>query len=294
MQNSRVVLGWLILFASLGFGARILYSQDKAAAPGTVQVHMVITDEAVREGTDVPILRPENVQVKQGKTLLKVEHLIPARDDNAALQLFILIDDTCDTSIGNSLNDIRDFINAQPATTLVGVGYMSNATIQIVQNFTADHALAAKAVRLPRGGLSAMDSPYLSLISLIKGWPVQKVRREVLMVTDGIDRLRGEKPTASQLGPRFGPVYHSMPTMSPDVNSASEISQRYNVIVHSLYAIGVGRSARSSWDLQIGLSGLSKLADETGGECFSLGTSNAVSFKPYLERLQKTLPLAYG
>jgi hypothetical protein len=81
--------------------------------------------------------------------------------------------------------------------------------------------------------------------------------------------------------------------MSPDVNSASEISQRYNVIVHSLYAIGVGRVARSSWDLQIGLSGLSKLADETGGDCFSLGTSNAVSFKPYLERLQKIFDSQY-
>ena len=49
-----------------------------------------------------------------------------------------------------------------------------------------------------------MDSPYLSLISLVKGWPKQNIRREVLMVTDGIDRLHGETPTASQLGPRFG------------------------------------------------------------------------------------------
>jgi hypothetical protein len=33
-----------------------------------------------------------------------------------------------------------------------------------------------------------MDSPYLSLFSLVKGWPQQNVCREVLMVTDGIDR----------------------------------------------------------------------------------------------------------
>ena len=84
-----------------------------------------------------------------------------------------------------------------------------------------------------------------------------------------------------------------MPTMSPDVNSASEISQRYNVLVYSLYAVGLGRAARSSWDLQIGLSGLDKLADETGGDCFSLGSSNAVSFKPYLERLQKMFDNQY-
>ena len=81
--------------------------------------------------------------------------------------------------------------------------------------------------------------------------------------------------------------------MSPDVNSASEISQRYNVIVYSLYAVSVGRAARSSWDLQIGLSGLTKLADETGGDCFSLGTSTLVSFKPYLDRLQKMFDNQY-
>jgi hypothetical protein len=244
------------------------------------------------------------VKVKQGKTLLKVNQLIPAKGENAALQLFVLIDDTLGSTVGNNLNDIRDFINAQPAATVIAVGYMSNAAVNVAQNFTADHELAVKALRLPRGSLSTMDSPYLSLISLVKGWPQQNVRREVLMVTDGIDRLRGEQPVASsmgpttgtrnsRLGPDFGPVYHSMPTMSPDVNSASEISQRYNVLVYSLYSPGVGRAARSSWDLQIGLSGLDKLANETGGDCFSLGTSNAVSFKPYLERLQKLFDNQY-
>jgi hypothetical protein len=266
--------------------------QEKTA-PRAVQVHLVITAEAQKEDSELPALRQDDVKVKQGKTFLQVTQLIPARGDTAGLQLFILVDDTLDSHVGNNLNDIRDFISAQPPATLIGIGYISNAGVNIIQNFTPDHALAAKALRLPRGTTSTMDSPYLSLISLVKGWPQQNVRREVLMVTDGIDRLRGEKPTASQLGPAYGPVYHSMPIMSPDVNSASEISQRYNVIVHSLYAIGVGRAARSSWDLQIGLSGLSKLADETGGECFSLGTSNAVSFKPYLERLQKIFDSQY-
>lgn len=61
----------------------------------------------------------------------------------------------------------------------------------------------------------------------------------------------------------------------------------------TLYAVGVGRAGRSGWDLQLGLAGLSKIADETGGECFSLGTSTLVSFKPYLERLQKLLSNQY-
>jgi hypothetical protein len=303
MNNFRRLLASLSALALLGIGARIVSPQESPAASRTVQVHMVITDEAVRDDSEVPILRPENVKVQQGKTSLKVDHLIPARGDNAALQLFILIDDTCDTSIGNSLNDLRDFINAQSPTTVVGVAYMSNASIQIAQNFTADHSTAAKAVRLPRGNLSAMDSPYLSLISLIKGWPEQKVRREVLMVSDGIDRLRTDPTTRAGYTPSYGrasraPVPTStmsmgMSTISPDADTASTTAQRYGVIVHGIYATGVGRMGRNSWEAQLGQGGVGQIADESGGEYFSLGTQNLVSFKPYLDRLQRVLDNQY-
>ena len=291
MKTYKAVLGLLGILCPLMFSAPTVHAQDKSAQ-GAVQVHLVVTNEAAR-GDDVPTLQQGDVKVKQGKNFLKVNQLIPAQGKDAALQLFILIDDTLDPRVGSNLNDLRDFTNAQSASTLIAIGYMSNATVNIVQNFTADHDLAVKALRIPRGILSTMDSPYLSLISLVKGWTQQNVRREVLMVTDGLDRLRGEKPSPSRLGPGFGPVYHSMPTLRPDVNSASELSQRYNVLVYSLYAVGVGRAGRSSWDLQTGLSGLTKLANETGGDCFSLGTTNAVSFKPYLDRLQKMFDNQY-
>jgi hypothetical protein len=303
MKSYRFLLGWVVVLGAVGFGVCTVYSQEKTGAASTVQVHMVITDQAVRDDSEVPILRPENVQVKQGKTSFKVDHLIPARGDNAALQLFILIDDTCDTGIGNSLNDLRDFINAQPATTVVGVAYMSNASIQIAQNFTADHAAAAKAIRLPRGNLSAMDSPYLSLISLIKGWPEQKVRREVLMVSDGIDRLRTDPTTRATYSPSYGRATRApmptttmstgMSTISPDADTASTTAQRYGVIVHGIYATGAGRMGRNAWEAQLGQGGVGKIADESGGEYYSLGTQNLVSFKPYLDRLQRLLDNQY-
>jgi hypothetical protein len=307
MTNRKLVLGvGVVALCALGLHTRIGYSQETAAPTG-VQVHMVIAAEGLADDSEVATLKANNVQVKQGKNVLKVNQLIPARGDNAALQLFILIDDTCDHSIGNNLNDIRDFVNALPATTVVGVGYMSNATTQIVQNFTADHALAAKAIRLPRGSLSTMDSPYLSLISLVKGWPEQKVRREVLMVTDGIDRLRGERPSSTLTPPisgrsrntppgrPIGPIASNpgMPTISVDADSASTTSQRYGVIVHGIYSLGVGRLGRNAWEEQLGQSGIAKIADETGGEYFALGTQIPVSFKPYLDRLQKIFDNQY-
>lgn len=298
MKTYKILLGLSGSLCLLALSARMVHSQE-ATSPTSVPVHMVITDQALSDNSEVPALRPDAIKVKQGKDSLKVTQLIPAQGDNAALQLFILIDDTCDPIIGNNLTDLREFINAQPATTLIGVAYMSNATVQIAQNFTSDHDLAVKAVRLPRGTLSSMDSPYLSLMNLVKSWPQQKVRREVLMITDGIDRLRGDRssfspnPSRGVGGPNLVSGPSTMPTISPDADSASRNSQRYGVIVHSIYALGVGRRGRNAWEAQLGQSGVAKIADETGGEYFALGTQNAISFKPYLDRLQRILNSQY-
>ena len=297
MKTHKILLGLSGALCLLALSVRIAHSQESSAS-STAQVHMVITDEAMNDNSEVPVLRPDVIKVKQGKNSLKVTQLIPAQGENAALQLFILIDDTCDTSIGNNLTDLRDFIKAQPATTVIGVAYMSNATIQITQNFTPDHDLAANAVRLPRGNLSTMDSPYLSLMSLVKAWPQAKVRREVLMITDGIDRLRNERSSVSPYPSRSpagmgAPTATTMATISPDADTASRNSQRYGVIVHSIYAVGAGRLGRNAWEAQLGQSGVAKIADETGGEYFALGSQNAVSFKPYLDRLQKVFNNQY-
>jgi hypothetical protein len=302
MKYHRIGLALVGTFCVLALGARTNYSQEKAAS-STVQVHMVITDQALNDTDEVAVLRAEDIRVAQNRNTLKVDQLIPAREPNAALQLFIVIDETCvPQAIGNNLTELREFINLQPKSTVIGVAYMSNATVQIVQNFTADHALAAQAIRLPRGTLSAMDSPYLSLISLVTGWPQQNVRREVLVMTDGIDRLRGERPSAASSSmarsPGRGPQpsinnFTTMPTISIDADRASTQSQRAGVIVHSIYSTGVGRLGRNSWEVQLGQAGMAKIADETGGEYFALGTREPVSFKPFLDRLQRILDNQY-
>jgi hypothetical protein len=293
MKSHRTIVGSLIVLAVLGFSGLSARPQSKS---DTVQVHVVITNEAVADGDDTPALKPENVQVKQGKTSLNVTHVIPGKGENAALQLFILIDDTCDSSIGNNLTDLRDFVSVLPATTAIAVGYMSNANVQITQDFTADHSLAAKAIRLPRGTLSSSDSPYLSLISLVKRWPQQKIRREIILVSDGIDRLRGSAgPSSEMMTGRYSRsmAATTMPTISPDAESASMASQRAGIIVHGIYSPGVGRLGRNAWEAQLGQSGIGQIADETGGEYFALGLQNPVSFKPYLDRLQKVFDNQY-
>jgi hypothetical protein len=218
--------------------------------------------------------------VKQGKERLKVTDWTSAQGDRAGLDLFLLIDDASDTSLGSHLDDLRAFINAQPSTTSVGVGYMSNATVQIVQNFTTDHAAAAKALRLPLGTVGAYGSPYLSVIDLMKRWPANENRREVVMVTDGIDRARRGIPGRGL-------------SINPDVDTAGDIAMRTGTIIHTIYNPGVGRLHRNYWEATKGQLGIAKLADVTGGESFYLGLQTPVSFTPYLDQLQKILDNQY-
>jgi hypothetical protein len=89
------------------------------------------------------------------------------------------------------------------------------------------------------------------------------------------------------------PLTGGMAVISIDATPASELSQRYGVIIHGIYSRGVGRLGRNAWEEQIGQAGVAKISEETGGEYFALGTSNAVSFKPYFDRLQKILDNQY-
>ncbi len=290
----------IALTMAISFAPALRAQDSTAPAPsaGAATVHMVVTEETVSGDANPPAITAQDIQVKSGKDRLKVSNLIPAQGDQAGLQLFIAIDDTCTTDLGSLLSDVRAFIAAQPKTTVIGVGYMANAQTQIVQNFTEDKDAAAKAVRLPLGRLSSMDSPYLSLQDLIKRWPVSKLRREVIIITDGIDRLRnygGYGGRGGAGGGAFGaggPI-NSFANQSPDVDSTSRAAQRAGVIVYSIYAQGVGAAGRNYWEATIGQSGISQISDETGGESFILGVQNVPSFQPYFGTIQRMLNSQY-
>jgi hypothetical protein len=244
-----------------------------------VSVTMTVT-ASVPSDKRQPAISTEDVLVKRGKELLQVTGWTPAQASRAGLDLFILIDEASDPVLGSHLDELRAFVNAQPPTTSVGIGYMRNATVQIAQNFTTDHARAANAIRLPLGTPGAYGSPYLSVIDLMNRWPQSQNRREVLMITDGIDRAhRG-------FGRRGIDIV-------PDVDSAARVAQRTGTMIHSIYAPGADRLHRNYWQASNGQLAIAKLSDATGGESFFLGLQNAVSFQPYLNELQRALDNQY-
>src|SRR5258707_1041443 len=103
--------------------------------------------------------------VYQGHDRLNVTGWIPAKGDKAGLALAILIDESAGFSLGTQLNDIKSFINEQPPSTLIAIGYMQNGTVKLVADFTQDHAAAAKSIRLALGYFGAEGSPYLKKLN---------------------------------------------------------------------------------------------------------------------------------
>src|ERR1700722_19405079 len=180
-------------------------AQAQPASITAVPVRIAVTPNVANDKR-LPEISQQDVVVKQGKQRLHVTEWVRAQGDRAGLDLFILIDDVSSARLGSNLDDLRAFVNAQPSTTAVGVGYRRNATVQLLQNLTTDHAAAAKALRLPTGGVGAYGSPYLSVIDLMKRWPESKNRREVVMVTDGIDHAR------------HSPRWRGLDSSNPDVD----------------------------------------------------------------------------
>src|ERR1700693_2324325 len=264
----------LLIFAAVLASLFPTHAQDQASS-SNVQVTTVVTALGPKY-TAPPALGKQNINVTEGKQKREISNWVPAQGDKAALQLAIVIDDADSQDLGTQLSDLKNFISSQPASTAIGVFYASNGTVQPVSQFSTDHEAVAKSVRIPLGYTGAYSSIYLSVMSLIKGWPVTGgARREILLIADGIDRFRGDYP------------------ISPDVDGTIENAQKAGVIIHTLFANGGGRVGRHSFRLSLGQSNLSKIADATGGEGFFQGFFTPVSFAPFLQQLDMVLKNQY-
>jgi hypothetical protein len=239
----------------------------RAAEPVTTTVTAV-----GKKNTVPPPVKKEDVELYSGKERLQVADWRRGE----TLFLAVLIDDSLDQNIASQWNDLREFFLAQPPTTYIGVFYGRNGTAMIAQDFTKDHELAGKALRIPLGGFGAFSSPYLSLEDLIKRLPGEGQRRSIVVFSSGIDYFRGN----------FGPT-------SPDLDSTIESAQKNNVNVWSLYAPDSGHSGRGFFRASRAQSELSQLSEETGAESYYLGTGEPVTFKSYFDEISTHLNNQY-
>ena len=272
MNKYRIAcVGLIALALSLSTHRALAQELSSTASP----VHMLVTVEPVH-GSVPPEVTRQDVMVYQGHDRDQVTGWAPLLHDQAALELFILLDDSSNTSLGSQLQDLKQFINAQPPTSRIGVAYMRDGSAHVEQELTTDRAQLLKALRLPLGEPGVNASPYFSLSDLIKRWPESTARREVLMVTDGIDRYWGSGPE------------------DPYVDAAISDAQRAGILIFAIYAPGEGHDAHSYWRTNWGQNYLSQITDETGGESYSIGFFGPpVTFSPYLNDLSQRLTHQY-
>lgn len=254
-------------------------SAQQASSSAEVPVHMVVTVKPHR-GAQVPAVAADDVKVYQKGQLDTVASWVPLQGDRAGLQLYILIDDTSRSTLALQYRSIDKFIDEQPATTAIAVGYMRNGTVYTAQNLTTDHALAEKSLRLPLGSGAAYTSPYLALSDLMKKWPETKDRREILMITSGTDPLGGG--------------FSNDPYSNPYLGAAFEQAQRGGFIVYSIYSPGAGPGGRGLFRTNLAQSGLDLLSQKTGGETYYLGFGAPVDITPYLRDISNNLKNQYG
>jgi len=201
MKTMKWLGGLLLAVTMCWMPAKPAGAQDNQMQ-GNVPVRVLVSVSSKHES---PEITKDDVLVYKGKERLPVTAWTAAAGPNGGLQLAVIIDDSTSVSaIGNQLGDIAEFIRQQDATTLVGVFYAQNGTVTVNQDFTPDHEKAAKALRLPVGRAQAFASPYLSLMDFMKRWPPTQDRREILLVSDGIDRFRGDPFSPEPVDPKIG------------------------------------------------------------------------------------------
>jgi hypothetical protein len=96
------------------------------------------------------------------------------------------------------------------------------------------------------------------------------------MITNGVDPYNGSTSPLNQT--------------SPYVDNAILDAQRSGVPVYSIYFSDAGFGRRGSFS---GQSYLAKIADETGGVAFYLGTGSPPSTAPYLQQFQHAISETY-
>src|SRR5260370_13343191 len=186
------------------------------------------------------------------------------------------MEDSRESGFANQGGDLKGFFAGQPDTTYISIAYARNGTAMLAQDFTNDHELAAKALRLPLGGGGAFSSPYLALLDLMKRWPSSVDRRSILLISSGIDYFRG-----------------GFDFKSPDLDSTISRAQKQNINVWTIYAPDAGHRGRGFFLTSRAQSNLSQLSDETGAESFFLRTAAPLTLKPYFDEISTHLSNQY-
>lgn len=267
--------------ALLSFLPAATFAQARPPEQNTAPNAITVTVTAIGHGDTAPPSIPmRDVIVHQNN---KVRHVIswePVDPSDPKLDIVVVIDDALANSLATRYDEVRTFLAGLPAGARVAVAYANRGTIQLAQQTTTDHALAAKALRNPAGVQINDNSPYESIEDLARGWPARQGRRVMVFISSGVD--------IHSIGEGQNP--EDWITMQKAVDAA----QNKGVIIYSIFAKPFMSSSVTDFMLSKGQDGLNYLSTQTGGKAFYAGLASDPSFGPYLQEIQKDLEQQYS
>jgi len=268
-----VWMGAAALLCAGLFGAEQGFAQEKAG-----QGQAIVTILPKHDGPAAGNVSAQDMKVKVNGKEATVGKFVALTGAENPVELVVLIDGSARTSLAQQLDEIAHFLKGLPPNTKAGVAYMQNGAAVFAGPLTDDHAQVAKELHIPNGIPGGNASPYFCLSDLAKRWPSQDrtARREVVMITDGVDEYNR----------RYDPE-------DPYVTASMNDATRAGLVVYSIYWRDAGRADATAYANNTGQNLLQEVTQATGGKSFWEGIGNPVSFEPYLTELGKRLENQY-
>lgn len=238
----------------------------QAAAKDTVEAKVIVT-VADHMNHKPKVLQQEDFDAA---TSTRIAGVAPLYGDR---EIYILIDDAANYDFGTKLQELRSFVNSQSPAAAIGLAFIRDGKLKIARTPARDHQSIARELRAPSG--STPGNPYCALTKLIGGWTTTAERREVLMITSGIDVKGGDSASCG----------------NPDTAIAA--AERAGVSVYAIYH-PVADFASQEWRrVDDGVIELSHVCYETGGEAYFVTHSAMETIVPFLDDIAEHIDNQY-
>ncbi len=240
--------------------------------------------KAAAIGVMPPLTQGDIASIKIGGKESPITGFEPLLKGSHTLQLMVVLDSSQMLGAKGQFEDLENFLHSMPPNVVIGVGWLLEGNVKVVQPFTADRELVYKAF-VPQTREQAANpkndngNPYSCLKQLAYHWPDADPSklRAVLVFTDGITRSNGQSQGGDQL--------------NPDVEGASQALQQNGVIPFPFYWLDpiIPDPNRNEGGQLEGQQNFSQLVADTGGAALYDGMFAPGSLTPLLDRLYSTL-----
>lgn len=256
-----------------------------AASPGYAQKNTqqgqgraIVTVLPTAKNSNAPQVSAQNLKIKVNGKDSTVTSFSLLQENNSPVELVLLLDAGARSSLGTQFNDIQGFVKEMPPNTKMAIAYMQQGRAAFASQLSSNAADVLKGLHLGSGIPGENASPYFCLSDLAKNWPShdRTARREVVMITDGVDNYER----------RFDPD-------DPYVQTAIKDSVRAGLVVYSIYWKNTGLANNTWYATNAGQNLLFIVTQATGGNSYWQGLGNPVSLEPFFQDLRRRLNNQY-